>query len=100
MQDPPQTYATVSLADEKTNIACSFSGSDSVICAVTGEHWSSVATIKETFTMKTLHHFGLSSNKTFTAGLKSADDGTPFYVFSCTKPEGGFDVLIRFVEYH
>ena len=75
-------------------------GLDSVVCAVTGYDVNALAVIMEPNSMQIHSHWGTSSHKTFISKIRPYGDDACYYTFNCTKPEGGANVLIRFVEYH
>ncbi len=98
IQDPPETYVTVELANSDRQRNCSFYGSDSIICAVTGNDFAASAIVQDLYTLQTLRHFGFASHMMFKACLTYPEGG--HYAFLCTKTVDSYDVTIRFVEYH
>ncbi|SUE34543.1 Uncharacterised protein [Rikenella microfusus] len=98
IQEPPETYATVELVNGDRQRNCSFYGSDSIICAVTGNSFAASAIVQDLYTLQTLNHMGFSSHKMFKACLTYPEGG--HYSFLCTKTVDSYDVTIRFVEYH
>ena len=99
MQDPPQTYATVNLVNSNRQELCSFFGSDSIMCVVTGYDWAAAAVVEDLYTTETLVHLGFSSKKMFKACLSFPGYGGA-YDFRCTKAVDSYALVIRFVEYH